>query len=43
VDDHDLVVHDSSLRTLLDRAGVTLVGYRELRDLQRAEAGVSTR
>jgi predicted glycoside hydrolase/deacetylase ChbG (UPF0249 family) len=36
VDDHDLVVTDSTLRTMLDRAGAHLVGYRELRDLQRS-------
>jgi chitin disaccharide deacetylase len=36
VDDHDLVTTDRSLRALLDRAGVVLVGYRELRDAQRA-------
>ena len=36
VDDHDLVVNDHSLRTLLQRAGAHLVGYRALRDLQRA-------
>jgi predicted glycoside hydrolase/deacetylase ChbG (UPF0249 family) len=35
VDDHDLVVTDHSLRTMLDRAGAQLIGYRELRDLQR--------
>ena len=35
VDDHDLVVTDRSLRTMLDRAGASLIGYRELRDLQR--------
>jgi predicted glycoside hydrolase/deacetylase ChbG (UPF0249 family) len=35
VDDHDLVVNDHSLRTLLQRAGAHLVGYRELRELQR--------
>src|SRR5918996_2473115 len=35
VDDHDLVVTDHSLRTMLDRAGAVLIGYRELRDLQR--------
>jgi predicted glycoside hydrolase/deacetylase ChbG (UPF0249 family) len=38
VDDHDLVANDRSLRSLLDRADVTLVGYRPLRDLQRAGA-----
>ncbi len=36
VDDHDLVTTDRSLRTMLDRAGVVRVGYRPLRDLQRA-------
>jgi chitin disaccharide deacetylase len=35
VDDHDLVVTDRSLRTMLERAGASLIGYRELRDLQR--------
>ncbi|HEX5367329.1 MAG TPA: ChbG/HpnK family deacetylase [Acidimicrobiales bacterium] len=36
VDDHDLVVTDRSLPSLLARIGATLVGYRELRELQRA-------
>jgi predicted glycoside hydrolase/deacetylase ChbG (UPF0249 family) len=36
VDDHDLVVTDRTLRTMLDRAGAHLVGYRALRDLQRS-------
>ena len=36
VDDHDLTVNDRALRALLDRAGVTLIGYRALRTLQRA-------
>ena len=36
VDDHDLVTSDHSLRSMLDRAGVELIGYRRLRDLQRA-------
>jgi chitin disaccharide deacetylase len=36
VDDHELVTHDRSLRTMLDRAGVQRIGYRPLRDLQRA-------
>lgn len=36
VDDHDLVVTDHSLGALLDRAGVRLIGYRELRELQHA-------
>ena len=37
VDDLDLVTEGSGLRAMLERAGVVLVGYRELRDLQRAE------
>ena len=36
VDDHDLVVNDHSLPALLDRLGVTRIGYRRLRDLQRS-------
>lgn len=36
VEDHALLCADPSLPDLLDRAGVTLVGWRELRDLQRA-------
>jgi hypothetical protein len=36
VDDHDLVTGHSSLRPLAQRAGATLIGYRALRDLQRA-------
>ncbi len=36
VDDHDLVVHDSELRAMLDRAGARLIGFRALRDCQRA-------
>lgn len=36
VDDHDLVANDRSLRSLLERADVTLLGYRPLRELQRA-------
>ncbi len=35
VDDHDLATRDRALRAMLDRAGVTLVGYRELRTLQQ--------
>jgi len=35
VDDHDLVTGHSSLKTLAQRAGSTLIGYRALRDLQR--------
>ena len=36
VDDHELVTHDDSLRQLLDRAGVHRIGFRPLRELQRA-------
>jgi predicted glycoside hydrolase/deacetylase ChbG (UPF0249 family) len=36
VDDLDLVTTAPSLRALADRVGVTLIGYRQLRDLQRA-------
>src|SRR4051812_13892758 len=36
VDDLHLLVHDASLRARVDRSGVKLIGFRELRDLQRA-------
>jgi hypothetical protein len=36
VDDHHLVTHDSAFRSSIERAGVKLIGYRELRDFQRA-------
>ena len=36
VDDHALLTRDQSLRPLVERVGGTLVGYRELRELQRA-------
>ncbi len=36
VDDHDLIAADGGLRARIDRAGIHLVGYRELRELQRA-------
>jgi chitin disaccharide deacetylase len=36
VDDHRLLVGEPSLREALDDAGVTLIGFRELRDLMRA-------
>jgi predicted glycoside hydrolase/deacetylase ChbG (UPF0249 family) len=36
VDDHDLVTNDRSLRSMLERAGVRQIGYRALRDAQRA-------
>ena len=38
VDDHDLITGHSTLRALAERAGATLIGYRELSDLQRASA-----
>ena len=38
VDDHDLVTTGQSLRALAERAGVTVIGYRQLRDLQRSTA-----
>ena len=37
VDDHHLMCHDGELRAMIDRAGIKLVGWRELRDLQRSE------
>jgi predicted glycoside hydrolase/deacetylase ChbG (UPF0249 family) len=36
VDDHDLVTHDQAVRALCERAGVRLIGYREVRELMRA-------
>jgi len=39
VDDHDLITGHSTLRALAQRAGATLIGYRELRDLQRGGVG----
>ena len=38
VDDHRLLVHDSELRDAVEKAGVTLIGYRPLRELMRAGA-----
>ncbi len=35
VDDHDALVHDHGIRALAERAGVQLVGYREIRDAMR--------
>ncbi|MGQ0823616.1 MAG: polysaccharide deacetylase family protein [Actinomycetota bacterium] len=35
VEDHAFVTSDHSLRDLIERAGATLIGYRELRELQR--------
>jgi predicted glycoside hydrolase/deacetylase ChbG (UPF0249 family) len=36
VEDHAYVTRDPSLRDLVERAGASLIGYRELRDLQRS-------
>ena len=36
VEDHAFLCEDPSLPDLVERAGATLIGYRELRDLQRA-------
>ena len=38
VDDHALVTTDAALRAALDAAGVQRIGYRPLRELQRAAA-----
>ncbi len=38
VDDHRLLVEDPVLREVVAGAGITLIGYRELRDLMRASA-----
>ena len=38
VEDHALLTADPAFADLVERAGATLIGYRELRDLQRAEA-----
>jgi chitin disaccharide deacetylase len=35
VDDHGVLVTDHEIRRLIERAGIVLVGYRELRELQR--------
>ena len=37
VEDHAYLCEDPSLRDLIERAGVQLIGYRRLRELQRAE------
>jgi predicted glycoside hydrolase/deacetylase ChbG (UPF0249 family) len=36
VDDHQLLVHDKDIRAMAERAGAIFIGFRELRDLQRA-------
>ena len=38
VDDLHLLVHDASLRARIERSGVKLIGFRKLRDAQRAGA-----
>jgi predicted glycoside hydrolase/deacetylase ChbG (UPF0249 family) len=38
VEDHAMVTTDSSFANLVERSGATLIGFRELRDLQRSEA-----
>jgi predicted glycoside hydrolase/deacetylase ChbG (UPF0249 family) len=38
VDDHALAVHDEALRATIEREGVHLIGFRELRELQRTAA-----
>jgi hypothetical protein len=40
VEDHAALCTDPALADLVARSGAVLVGYRELRDLQRAEAGL---
>jgi predicted glycoside hydrolase/deacetylase ChbG (UPF0249 family) len=37
-DDHEVLTRDHAIRSLAERAGAILIGYRELRDLQRAGA-----
>jgi chitin disaccharide deacetylase len=37
VEDHAYLRHDPSLPDLVERAGATLIGYRDLRDLVRAD------
>ncbi|MCC5950569.1 MAG: polysaccharide deacetylase family protein [Acidimicrobiia bacterium] len=37
VDDHHLLSHDSGLRTMIERSGAHLVGWRSLRDAMRAD------
>jgi len=37
VDDLHLLCHDSRLAAMVERSGAVLIGYRELRDLQRSQ------
>lgn len=41
VEELDLLTRDSGFRALVERSGAKLIGYRELRDLQRSELGRS--
>ena len=44
VDDFDLAVSDRALAALVQRAGAVLIGYREIREAQRAAAaGAATK
>ena len=36
VDDYTLLVQEKTLREAIERAGITLIGYRPIRDLMRA-------
>jgi hypothetical protein len=36
VDDHRLLVHGTEIREAIERRGVTLIGYRRIRDLMRS-------
>ena len=36
VEDHMMLTRDPSFADLVERAGATLIGFRDLRDLQRA-------
>jgi predicted glycoside hydrolase/deacetylase ChbG (UPF0249 family) len=38
VEDHACLTNDPAFRDLIERSGATLIGYRDLRDLQRATA-----
>lgn len=38
VEDHALLTSDPSFADLVERSGATLIGFKELRDLQRAES-----
>ncbi len=38
VEDHSMLCHDPSFADLTERCGATLIGFRELRDLQRSNS-----